>query len=136
MSITFNELIKGNSLADIPVAHQHNLEILLQKINVVRSAYGKPLTVTSGYRNLQKHKDIYRAKGVPESSIPLGSHHLTGCAVDIADPTGDFHKWCKANEDLLRALGLYLENRRGLWQHLSWKPFKSFREGGTIWFNP
>ena len=45
--ITFKELLKGNSLSEIPINHQQNGEILLNKINIVRTAFGKPMTVSS-----------------------------------------------------------------------------------------
>ena len=124
MSITFNELLHGHSIADVPIAHQHNLEDLLKAINVVRDAYGKPLTVTSGYRTQADQQRI-------NPKAPR-SNHLTGCAVDIADSDGALHAWCKAHESVLEAAGLWCEERQGGWQHFQCVAPRS----GHRWFQP
>lgn len=130
------ELLKGVKFESIPPEHQANLLKLLEKINIVREKYGKPMTVTSGYRSKEDQIRIYKAKGIPESKIPWGSQHLCGAAIDIADSSGEFYKWCKNNEKLLIEVGVWLETRQGNWQHLQIYPFKSYKVGGTIWFNP
>lgn len=135
--ITLKELIKDIPISDIPIAHQHNLEELLVKINKVRIAYGKSMTVTSGYRSMYDHKRIYNAKGIfDEKKIPMKSKHLEGLAIDIADPSGDLYNWCKNNENFLREVGIWLETRQGKWQHFQIRQFGSYKEGKTIWFNP
>ena len=45
--IKLTELLKGKSFDSVPEEHQKNLEILLERINKVREAYAKPMTVTS-----------------------------------------------------------------------------------------
>lgn len=89
----------------------HNLDILLQKINVIRAAYGKPMTVNSGWRPASINGMIPNAA--------KKSNHMIGCAVDIADPDGSLMKWCLENLDLLTATGLYLEDFRytPTWAH-------------------
>jgi len=58
--ISMKELLGSNhNIADVPNADQHQLEILKERINKVRTLYGKPMTVTSGYRSMQDHKRIY-----------------------------------------------------------------------------
>lgn len=126
--ITFNELIKGNSIADIPIAHQHNLEELLKKINVIRAAYGKPMTVTSGYRSMQDHLRIYSTKGITDKSkIPMQSKHLYGQAVDISDADGKLKEWVKVNVAKLEEAGLYCEDfaYTKTWLHFQILPPKS-----------
>ena len=48
------------------------------------------------------------------------SHHMTGRACDISDPTGSLDRWCMANLDELEAIGLWLENPASTigWCHL------------------
>lgn len=133
--ITFNELIKGNFINDIPIEHQHNLEILLKRVNMVRAAYGKPMMVTSGYRSLQDHIRIYSMKGITDrSKIPMKSKHLYGQAVDFSDPKGELQAWCKANEALLVQAGLWMEDFSATpnWIHFQILPPAS----GKRWFLP
>lgn len=109
--ISFNELIKGSVISDIPLDHQHNLEELLKRVNQVRTAYAKPMIVTSGYRSMQDHLRIYSQKGITDrSKIPMKSKHLYGQAVDISDPNKELQKWCLANVKLLEQIGLWMED--------------------------
>ena len=126
--ITMSEILKGKTLADQSHAIQDNLEELLEKINKVRVAYNQPMIVTSGLRSSEDQARIN----------PKASHskHLTGNAVDFQDLDGNLHQWCKDNESLLTEIGLWLENRQGVWQHFQSIPFGSYQSGGTIWFNP
>lgn len=126
--ISFNELIKGTSIADIPIEHQHNLEELLKKVNIIRAAYGKPMTVTSGYRSMQDHLRIYSQKGITDKSkIPMASNHLYGKAVDIGDADGKLKEWVKANVAILEQAGLYCEDfaYTKTWVHFQIVPPKS-----------
>lgn len=108
--ITFSELVSG----PIPPEHQKNIQILLDKINKLREAYGKPLKVTSGYRSKAKHLAIYAAKGITDQSkIPMQSKHLEGLAVDLIpldQPIAQFQKWIKDNEKLMAEIGLWFED--------------------------
>lgn len=131
--ITFKELLKGYFISDIPIAHQHNMEILLIAINVVRTAYGKPMIVTNCYRSNQHHLDIYYAKGVTDKNkIPMKSNHLSGRAVDIADHNGELYAWCKANTAILERAGLWCEEGTNGWVHFQIVPPPS----GKRWFLP
>jgi LAS superfamily LD-carboxypeptidase LdcB len=115
-----------------------NLADLIARMNKVRAAYGMPMTVTTGYRTWDDHVRIYRenaakaGKTFDINKVPKGSKHLSGQAVDIADSSGKLYSWCKANEPILAAAGLYLEERMGGWQH-----FQSVAPGsGNRWFFP
>lgn len=109
--ITLKELIKNTLISDIPLEHQHNLEELLKRINVIRTVYGKPMTVTSGYRSLQDHLRIYSSKGITDrSKIPMASKHLYGQAVDIYDPNKELQAWVKQNVKVLEDIGLWCED--------------------------
>lgn len=108
--ITLKELLSGNDFEKLPEEHKPNLNILLQKINIIRSNYGKPLIVSSGYRSLEHHKEIYKNKGIPEDKIPMKSKHLSGEAVDIYDPRQELQKWVLNNLTILEHAGLYCED--------------------------
>lgn len=109
--ISLQELLKSTPFDTLPQDHRFNLTILLKKINVIRQAYGKPMTVTSGYRSMADHLRIYRQKGITDKSkIPMKSNHLSGRAVDIADSNGELKKWVLANVHLLEQTGLWCED--------------------------
>lgn len=136
MAITYKELLKGTPISEVELSHQQNGEVLLKKINIVRAAYNKPVKVTSGYRSKQRHMDIYRAKGVPESKIPMSSQHLSFFAVDIADPKGELYKWMQEHPEVLEQADMYCELDTKGWVHFQCNHFKSYKPGGTRWFNP
>lgn len=98
---------------------QANILDLLQKVNKVRTAYGKPMIVTSGLRSEDDQKRIN-----PKS---MKSKHLTGQAVDIADPKGELKKFIKDNEKLMEEIGLWFEDFSATpsWVHMQSVPPKS-----------
>lgn len=105
--ISMNELLMGRDKSypnEYTKAVQQNLTVLLEKINVVRKAYNKPMTVSSGWR----------PSGINNTTpgAAKASKHLTGLAVDIQDTTNELWNWCMENLTLLQELGLYLEDRR------------------------
>jgi len=133
--ITFKEIIKNISISDIDHAIQINIEDLLAAVNVIRTAYGKPMTVTSGLRTMADHLRIYAQKGITDKSkIPMGSLHLKGLACDIADPKQELQSWILANIDILEASGLYCEDFSASpnWVHFQCRPPKS----GNRFFKP
>ena len=90
---------------------QENIGELLKRINMIRSAYGQPMIVTSGYRTLEQHLAIYAKKGITDKSkIPMKSKHLYGQAVDISDPGLFVQNWVKENEDYIKKVGLWMED--------------------------
>lgn len=137
MSISMSELMSGNLISDIPHSAQVNLEILLQKINLIRAAWAKPMKVTSGFRSMQHHIDIYRTKALRENKtfsmlqVPLQSKHLYGQAVDIEDLDGSLYAWCEANVPLLETVGLWIEKGTKGWVHFQILPPRS----GSRFFN-
>lgn len=135
--ITIQELLSGNNLEEQSQDIKDNLANLLIKMNKIRDKYGKIMRVTSGLRSISQHLSIYSKKGIiDKSKIPMKSKHLQGLACDVYDPNCEVYNWCKQNEDFLKQLGVWLETRQGNWQHFQIVPFKSYKPGGTIWFNP
>jgi uncharacterized protein YcbK (DUF882 family) len=105
--ISENEITKGKQ---IPDELKENLRILLERVNKIRSLWGKPMTVTSGFRSHDDHIRIYRQKGIPDDKIPWGSQHLKCAAVDIYDPKQELQTWCLNNVDKLADIGLWCED--------------------------
>lgn len=71
--ITIKELLSGNKLSDLSSVQQDNINVLLERINKVRALWGKPMTVTSGFRSSVKHAEIYAKKGIAESKYFIQS---------------------------------------------------------------
>lgn len=133
--ITMEEILKKTKFEDQSPEVQANLKDLLEKINKVRSAYGKPMTVTSGFRSMDDHLRIYKEKSITDQSkIPMKSKHLYGQAVDISDPKQELQSWCLANEAKLAEIGLWMEDFTATknWCHFQTVAPKS----GKRWFLP
>ena len=110
--INFKEITKGQ---DIPTAYLENLYDLYQKINRVRSKYGQPMIVTSGYRTIEHEKNHGRSGK---------SDHCRCQAIDIYDPDRALCKWVHENEEFLSIVGLWIEhtNYTPNWVHFTTKP--------------
>lgn len=79
---------------------EKNLLELLIRINTIRAAWGKPMTVTSGYR--PGHFNTL-AKGA------VRSKHMTCQAVDIADPKHELTNWIM-QENRLENFNVWIEH--------------------------
>jgi hypothetical protein len=99
-------------------------------MNKLRTAYGKPLTITSGFRTEQKQREIYKNKG----HVPMGSKHLSCEACDVYDPNKDLQQWLLVNIKLLEEIGLWIEHFDATpnWCHFQTCPPKS----GLRFFKP
>lgn len=93
---------------------EQNLEQLIVALNKLRTAYGKPMYVTSGYRPPSVNTAVGGAKK---------SSHMSCQACDFADSDGSLDEWCLANLDILEECGLYLESPMHTlgWCHLQIK---------------
>ena len=100
-----------------------NLAILLEKANVIRAAYGKPMTISSGLRDTAQQQALIAAG---KSNAPK-SHHLTGEACDILDVDGSLKEWVKNNIQLFEDTGLWMEDFSATptWIHVQIVPPKS-----------
>ena len=88
-----------------------NLAQLLSAVNYLRGVYGKPLSISSGYR-----PGVFnRAAGGAKNSA-----HMTCEAIDVRDPDAEFAQWCLDNLHELEKAGLYLEDPSHTpgWVHL------------------
>lgn len=114
---TMDELLMNRAkLEDLSDEIQANLTKLLEVMNAVRVAYAHPMTVTSGYRRAQDNDAT--------SNAAKASAHLVGMACDIRDTDGAIMKWVLENLQLMKDLGIFLEDFRwtrsktkGYWVH-------------------
>lgn len=100
LHFTVNELNPHNY--QLTTEQLSNLKTLIERVSIVRERYGKPMTVTSGVRDLAAQMKI-------NPKAPK-SKHLLGAAVDIADADGDLKTWLKVNITILSEVGLYCED--------------------------
>ncbi len=118
--ISLDEILKGRAkFNDLSDEVQLNLLTLLDRINQVRSKYGKPMKVNDGLR-------VAQGSGSPTS------WHFKGAAIDIDDnDAGDFWKWCLKNLAFIAECGLWMEHpcwthyAGGTWCHFQIYPPKS-----------
>jgi hypothetical protein len=105
--ISMSELLMGRQTeADLTEEQARNAAILLERINVIRAAYGKPLKVNDGIR---------RQQDTPKNGAKA-SKHLIGAAIDIDDDdAGTFWTWMWANRWMLKHVGLWMEHP--CWTH-------------------
>ena len=122
MKFTTNELLQAGSHkwkeGEVDTITLRNLEDLCRKLNQL--GYVPPMKATSCLRSLADQKRI--------NPKALGSSHLYGCAVDIADADGKLKAWCKANQKKLIECGLWMESPEATktWCHLQSYAPKSF----------
>ena len=127
---------------------------LTNRVNIVRAAYAKAMTVNSGVRTWAHHIEIYKdlatQKRHPfldgifnEAKVPKLSKHLETvldcAAVDIADPGQALKKWLKDTPEGRAALDkadLWCEDDDVQRLHFQNKAFGSYKPGGTRWFRP
>lgn len=114
MKFTVAELLKAGSHKwaekDVDAVTLRNLDDLCRKVNAL--GYQPPMRASSCLRSLADQKRI--------NPSAMGSSHLYGCAVDIADPKGELKKWLETRYGELVNCGLYMENPKATptWVHL------------------
>lgn len=139
--IRMPELLKDKLFDQQDSKVKDNLLVLLERLNIVRTLWAKPMTITSGLRTredqIRIYKELAEKRGVPFrfEKIPWGSQHLIGAAGDVSDPDGSLFAWCKAHEAELLNIGLWIEEKDDqhrvhfqIFQYASWVP------GKTIFF--
>lgn len=118
MKFTVKELLNAGSHrweeTEVDDVIKRNLEDLCRKVNAL--GYQPPMRASSCLRSIADQKRI--------NPTAMGSSHLYGAAVDIADPTGALAKWLVANKSKLVECGLWMEDpdsthgKNGNWTHL------------------
>lgn len=123
MAISIEEILMGRvKFDDLDAATKKNILLLHERINKLRTAYGKPMKVNDGYRRPQDTPSNGAAK----------SKHLMGLAIDLDDnDVADLWKWVQANLALMKSIGLWMEDPRwthgsiGTWVHFQVVPPQS-----------
>lgn len=114
MKFTVSELLNAGQHkwkeSEVDIVIKRNLEDLCRKINTL--GYQPPMRATSCLRSIKDQQRI--------NPSAMGSSHLYGCAVDIADPKGELKKWLETRAATLINCGLWLENpeKTNGWIHL------------------
>lgn len=122
MAITKDELLMGRDKSypkEYTKEVSDNLDKLLGAMNQVRSAYGSPMRVSSGWRPAAVNSSI--------AGAAKKSNHMLGLAVDILDRDGKLREWVLSNLDLMQSLGIYIEDFRWTptWVHFQIAPTRS-----------
>lgn len=120
--ISKDELLKGRDVqyaSDYTQEISDNLDKILPLLNQVRAAWGKPMTVTSGWR----------PPSINGSTPGAAAHskHMLGLAADIEDMDGSLWTWVLQNLQLMKDLGFYFEDKRWCpgWVHFGFGPSTS-----------
>lgn len=112
--ISRDEILMGRD-KEFPLSEEleENLDNLLIAVNKLRTLYGKPMYVSSGYRPGRYNK---AAGGAPNSS------HCLCMAVDFHDTDKLLKEWITV--DILEQCGLYQENPNNTptWLHVQIRP--------------
>lgn len=111
-TISVNQYLMGRAkleeLSDEIVA---NINKLIPIINDLLEAYGKPVTMNSGFRT---EEDQMRINPKAPKSM-----HCIGAAIDIGDKDHNFRYWCLNNLNEVIKRGIYLEDpaHTASWMH-------------------
>lgn len=123
MKFTLRELLNAGSHkwkeSEVDTVTLRNLEDLCLKINSL--GYQPPMKASSCLRSLADQKRI--------NPKAMGSSHLYGCAVDIADPKNQMANWLMKKTELLMYNGLWMEDPKytKTWVHLQTYAPKSMK---------
>lgn len=106
-----------------------NAEQTITKVNLLlfNAAKDGVVLISRNRRNLVNSGWRPPAINAAVPNAAPRSHHLTGKACDVSDPTGSLDRWCLANLDELEAIGLWMEAPGSTpgWCHLQTVPPKS-----------
>lgn len=114
MNFTVKELLNAGSHkwkeSEVDAITLRNLEDLCRKVNAL--GYQPPMRASSCLRSIKDQQRI--------NPTAMGSSHLYGAAVDIADPKGELKKWLETRYGELVNCGLYMEDPKSTptWIHL------------------
>lgn len=117
--ISKQELLQGRDKQypnDYTQEISDNLDQLLILLNQIRAAWAKPMKVNSGWRPPSINGSTPGAA--------KNSKHMQGLAADIFDPDGSLWAWVLQNLDLMKQLGIYMEDKRWTpgWVHFGFGP--------------
>lgn len=130
--ITLKELLGSHSTSECTREQLINLYMMLDKVNRLRTDWGKPIIVTSGFRDVADMKRIYGGDKYPKLS-----KHLFGQACDFKDD-GSLMAWLKENDSArMKKYGLWGELGTSGWVHVQIVSMGSYNKTTDLrWFNP
>lgn len=116
MKFSVKELLQAGSHkwkeSEVDIVILRNLEDLCRKVNAL--GYKPPMRASSCLRSIKDQQRI--------NPKAMGSSHLYGCAVDIADPDGKLKSWLQTEAGNLALIncGLWAEDYKSTstWVHL------------------
>lgn len=116
MQFSVKELLQAGSHkwkeSEVDIVILRNLEDLCRKVNAL--GYKPPMRASSCLRSIKDQQRI--------NPKAMGSSHLYGCAVDIADPDGKLKSWLQTEAGNLALIncGLWAEDYKSTstWIHL------------------
>lgn len=79
-----------------------NAEELVTRVNLLMARFGGTRKIVSGWRPPEVNAKL------PGAAV--NSKHMTGQAVDLADPDGDLDQWCMDNPSELERFQLWQEH--------------------------
>lgn len=117
--ITFEQFWRGRDVTharDLTQRIRDNAAVTMARAIMLLEAAGVSTTISSGWRPPAINAGV---KGAAAKS-----KHMTGEAIDLADPKGDLGRWCLENLATLERLGLWLEHpsKTPTWVHLQIVP--------------
>ena len=109
------------NISDMTAEILENASETVNRANLLLRAFGQERTVNSGWRP--------PSVNAATPGAALKSKHMTGQAIDLADPEGDLDEWCFEHPDILESIGLWQEHPAATknWCHLQIVPPKSGR---------
>lgn len=130
--ITMKELLGNHSVDELTRDQLLNMKTLLDRVNQLRSEWGKPITITSGFRNHEDMRRIYKSDVYPKLS-----KHLFGQACDMKDD-GSLMAWLKEDDSArMKKFGLWGELGTNGWVHIQIVSMKSYNVKTDLrWFKP
>ena len=117
MKFSLKEVLNAGSHkwkeSEVDIVIKRNLEDLIRKVNAL--GYQPPMVASSCLRSIKDQQRI--------NPKAMGSSHLYGCAIDIADPDGKLAQWLLSIEGQRKLVecGLWMEDPKYTkgWTHLS-----------------
>lgn len=88
--------------SDLTVAIAEAAAVTIERANALLEVFGEERGIHSGWRPPSVNASTPGAAQF--------SRHMTGQAIDIADPHGDLDEWCLTHLGILESLGLWLEH--------------------------
>lgn len=133
--IALTELYHPDDYDKIDENSMLNLAQLHYRLNFLRRLTPFAWIINRGFSTSEEQIAIYKAKGLPPK---MGSEHLSGNAVDVADPEGKLKLWILQNLDLIEQLHLFLEDfdHTETWTHIQQMPYQSWLPGKPHFFIP